>query len=59
MLIRLGIIGIKVRIMLDHDPEGKKGPNVKLPDQFEIKEPKEQARVVKTQVCTPDEKPSQ
>lgn len=36
-----GIIGIQVKIMLPHDPEGILGPSYPLPDRIAILEPKE------------------
>lgn len=41
VLMRQGVLGIKVRIMLAHDPEGKMGPKTPMPDQITIHEPKE------------------
>jgi len=38
--LRQGVLGIKVKIMLPHDPMGVKGPSQCLPDKIEIKEPK-------------------
>lgn len=35
----LGVLGIKVKIMLPHDPSNKVGPQNPLPDHIEIKEP--------------------
>jgi len=40
VLMRQGILGIKVAIMLPHDPEGKIGPKTPLSDIIEILEPK-------------------
>lgn len=40
--IHLGVLGIKVKIMLDHDPTGKQGPQKPLPDNVTILEPKEE-----------------
>jgi small subunit ribosomal protein S3e len=40
VLLRSGVIGIKVRIMLGHDPTGMNGPRTPLPDQVVIVEPK-------------------
>ncbi|KAK6045462.1 Ribosomal protein S3 domain protein, partial [Cooperia oncophora] len=34
-----GVIGIKVKIMLPHDPRGQMGPKNALPDQVQILEP--------------------
>merc|ERR1712050_263020 len=41
VLMRQGILGILVRIMLTHDPEGKTGPKMRLPDNVHVYEPKE------------------
>ena len=38
-----GVLGIKVKIMLPHDPTGKTGPRIALPDCVSIAEPKEEA----------------
>ena len=38
----VGVIGIKVKIMLPHDPTGKSGPRKPLPDNVQILEPKEE-----------------
>ncbi len=48
VMLRSGVIGIKVRIMLGYDPTGVNGPKTALPDQVIITEPKadeNQARV--------------
>ena len=37
----LGVLGIKVKIMLPWDPQGKTGPKKSLPDHVSIVEPKE------------------
>lgn len=42
VLMRQGVIGIKVAIMLPHDPEGKLGPKIPLDDVVTILEPKEE-----------------
>lgn len=39
--LRQGILGVKVKIMLPHDPQGKDGPTIPLPDNVIVKEPKE------------------
>jgi len=41
--LRQGVLGIKVKIMLPHDPRGNTGPREPLPDHIEIKEPVETA----------------
>ena len=40
VLLRQGVLGLKVKIMLPHDPTGKIGPAERLPDHIEIIEPK-------------------
>merc|ERR1711942_297474 len=42
VLLRQGVLGIKVKIMLPHDPSGKAGPKTPLPDHVSIVEPKEE-----------------
>eukprot|EP00401_Gymnodinium_catenatum_P047915 CAMPEP_0117559744 /NCGR_PEP_ID=MMETSP0784-20121206/53518_1 /TAXON_ID=39447 /ORGANISM="" /LENGTH=61 /DNA_ID=CAMNT_0005357131 /DNA_START=1 /DNA_END=186 /DNA_ORIENTATION=- len=39
--MRQGMLGVKVKIMLAHDPEGKMGPKLQLPDNVVVHEPKE------------------
>lgn len=46
VLLRQGVLGIKVKIMRGQDPEGKAGPNQTLPDAVTIIEPKEEQSVV-------------
>lgn len=41
VMLRQGVLGIKVKIMLPHDPEGKSGPSAPLPDTIKIMEPKD------------------
>ncbi|CAO3597710.1 unnamed protein product [Absidia cylindrospora] len=45
VLMRQGVLGIKVKIMLDNDPTGRQGPKQTLPDIVTILEPKEEATV--------------
>ncbi|KAF8356686.1 rps-3 [Pristionchus pacificus] len=40
--LRQGVLGIKVKIMLPHDPTGASGPKMPLPDQVHIVEPVEE-----------------
>lgn len=40
VLLRQGVLGVKVKIMLPHDPTGKMGPTKPLPDQITVVEPK-------------------
>ncbi|XP_065175992.1 small ribosomal subunit protein uS3-like [Sycon ciliatum] len=42
VMLRQGVIGIKVKIMLPHDPTGKSGPRKPLPDNVQIMEPKDE-----------------
>ncbi|KAG2457248.1 INT4 protein, partial [Polypterus senegalus] len=42
VLLRQGVLGIKVKIMLPWDPSGKMGPKKPLPDHVSIVEPKEE-----------------
>ncbi|XP_036702845.1 LOW QUALITY PROTEIN: 40S ribosomal protein S3-like [Balaenoptera musculus] len=42
MLLRQGVLGIKVKIMLPWDPPGKTGPKKPLPDHVSIVEPKDE-----------------
>lgn len=42
VLLRQGVLGIKVKIMLDWDPKGKLGPTTPLPDLVTIHPPKEE-----------------
>ena len=46
VLLRQGVLGIKVKIMRGSDPEGKSGPQKSLPDSVTIIEPKEEQPVV-------------
>ena len=46
VLLRQGVLGIKVKIMRGSDPEGKSGPQKSLPDSVTIIEPKEEQTVV-------------
>jgi len=40
--LRQGVLGIKVKIMLPHDPKGQCGPRDPLPDHIQIVEPKDE-----------------
>ncbi|TKR77672.1 hypothetical protein L596_018599 [Steinernema carpocapsae] len=44
--LRQGVLGIKVKIMLPHDPKGNMGPKTALPDQIHIQEPREEVTPV-------------
>ena len=41
-MLRQGVIGIKVKIMLPHDPTGKMGPKNPMPDAIKILDPKDE-----------------
>merc|ERR1712203_4483 len=44
VLLRQGVLGIKIKIMLPWDPKGKMGPKKPLPDHVSIVEPKEETQ---------------
>lgn len=46
VLLRQGVLGIKVKIMRGSDPEGKSGPQKSLPDSVTIIEPKEEEPIL-------------
>ena len=46
VLLRQGVLGIKVKIMRGSDPEGKAGPQKSLPDSVTVIEPKEESTIV-------------
>jgi len=43
VLLRQGVLGIKVKIMLPWDPKGQMGPKKPLPDHVSVVEPKDEA----------------
>jgi len=45
--LRQGVLGIKVKIMLPHDPKGLNGPKHPLPDQVTVMEPEEKKEQLK------------
>lgn len=45
VLLRQGVLGIKVKIMLGWDPKGKVGPVTPLPDLVTIHTPKEDEEI--------------
>ncbi|OIV97364.1 hypothetical protein TanjilG_07116 [Lupinus angustifolius] len=47
VLLRQGVLGIKVKIMLDYDPKGKQGPKTPLPDIVLIHTPKEEEEYIR------------
>ncbi|KAF2304281.1 hypothetical protein GH714_029298 [Hevea brasiliensis] len=52
VLLRQGVLGIKVKIMLDWDPKGKVGPMTPLPDLVTIHPPKEEEEYIPPPVMT-------
>jgi len=50
VLLRQGVLGIKVKIMLPWDPAGKIGPRKPLPDHISVIEPKEEPQPIKAEV---------
>merc|ERR1712179_353635 len=61
VLLRQGVLGIKVKIMLPWDPAGKMGPKRPLPDHVQIVEPKEETLPTspfsETKAVKPDQPP--
>jgi len=47
VMMRQGILGVRVAIMMAHDPEGKMGPKMPMPDQIVVHEPKEDVVVMR------------
>jgi len=45
VLMRQGVLGVMVKIMLTYDPEGKMGPSLKMPDAVVVHEPKPDAPI--------------
>ncbi|KAJ4847717.1 40S ribosomal protein S3-2 [Turnera subulata] len=54
VLLRQGVLGIKVKVMLDWDPKGKQGPTTPLPDLVTIHPPKEEEELVRPPVIAPE-----
>mmetsp|Transcript_30508 Transcript_30508/g.40305 ORF Transcript_30508/g.40305 Transcript_30508/m.40305 type:complete len:226 (+) Transcript_30508:90-767(+) len=48
VLMRQGVLGVKVAIMLNHDPTGKSGPKKALSDVITILEPKDEIELAPT-----------
>ncbi|KAF6252601.1 40S ribosomal protein S3 [Scenedesmus sp. NREL 46B-D3] len=42
VMLRQGVLGIKVKIMKDWDPTGRQGPKMPMPDVIKVHEPKEE-----------------
>merc|ERR1712168_1790021 len=61
VMLRQGVLGIKVKIMLPWDPTGKIGPKRPLPDHVSIVEPKEETLppnpFSETKAVKPDQAP--
>ncbi|KAG7036415.1 40S ribosomal protein S3-3 [Cucurbita argyrosperma subsp. argyrosperma] len=53
VLLRQGVLGIKVKIMLDWDPKGKQGPTTPLPDLVTIHTPKEEEDHIRPSSAVP------
>lgn len=45
ILLRQGVLGIKVKIMLPHDPKGGQGAKKPLLDHIQIMQPKDEAQI--------------
>jgi len=43
VMMRQGVLGVRVKIMMTHDPTGRMGPELQMPDKILIHEPKEDA----------------
>merc|ERR1712165_6939 len=59
VLLRQGVLGVKVKIMLPFDPTGKNGPKKPLPDCVNIVEPKEEEPVLGPRSEAKNVKPAQ
>ncbi|KNC96977.1 40S ribosomal protein S3-A [Spizellomyces punctatus DAOM BR117] len=57
VLLRQGVLGIRVKIMLEWDPTGKVGPKKPLPDNVTILEPKEEDIPVPAPIALPTAAP--
>merc|ERR1712149_23108 len=53
MLLRQGVLGIKVNIMLPYDPTGRNGPKKPMPDKIEVFEPKEDVVIAPVKEAPP------
>jgi ribosomal protein S3 len=52
VLLRQGVLGIKIAIMLPHDYTGRQGPKTPQPDVVKVREPKEEKETVATPTAT-------
>ncbi|KAG6498564.1 hypothetical protein ZIOFF_038284 [Zingiber officinale] len=57
VLLQQGVLGIKVKIMLDWDPKGKQGPTTPLPDLVTIHPPKDEEEYAKPSLALAPEIP--
>ena len=57
VLLRQGVLGIKVKIMLPHDPKEGKGVRKPLPDHIQIVQPKDEAPIQHPYSDSKDKKP--
>jgi small subunit ribosomal protein S3e len=54
LIVIQGVLGIKVKIMLDWDPKGKVGPTKPIPDLVTIHTPKEEEEQFRAPVVATD-----
>ncbi|KAL6595261.1 ribosomal protein S3 [Neocallimastix sp. 'constans'] len=54
VLLRQGVLGVKVKIMMDYDPSGRRGPKTPFPDNVRIKDPKEDDEEIVTKTIVYD-----
>jgi len=54
VLLRQGVLGVKVKIMMDYDPTGRRGPKTPFPDNVRIKDPKEDEEEIVTKTIVYD-----
>lgn len=59
VLMRSGVCGIKVVIMLPHDPTGRTGPKIPQPDVIVVREPKEEIPLEPTAEAVPAAEPKE
>lgn len=52
--MKQGVLGVKVRIMLSYDPEGKNGTSMMMPDKIKVHEPKEDKPITVEEVEEPE-----
>jgi ribosomal protein uS3 len=53
VLLRQGCLGVRVEIMLPHDPTGRMGPKIAQPDVVKVLEPKEEEPLPAAQAPKP------